>query len=207
MSKVLIVDDHPAIRMAVKMLLKNAGITDLLEADNGVDALKIINNENIDIVILDLNIPQLDGMEVLHRTIKNKPEIKSLILTTHTSDHFALRCLQMGATGFVSKNEDLTNIVTATKAILSGHNYFPASTLAHSRSRKITNEEQLVQTLSDRELMVLQQLSQGFSNKEIAEKMLLSNKTISTYKARIIEKIGVKSIIDLTNFSKRNGLI
>lgn len=207
MTKVLIVDDHPAIRMAVNMLLSNAGITDLLETDNGVEALKIINNEDIDIVILDLNIPQLDGMEVLKRMMKNKPGIKSLILTTQNSEHFALRCLQLGATAFVSKDEDLINIVTATKKIILGRNYFSKSTYLDSRSKKITDEEEMINTLSNRELMVLQQLSQGLSNNEIADKMLLSNKTISTYKARITEKLKLKSIVELIQFSKRNDLI
>lgn len=207
MKNILIVDDHPAIRMAVKILLESAGYEDIREATNGVDAVKMTHTERFDLVILDIGIPQLDGMEVMNRLRKLQPIPKILVLTTQPSEHFATRCLHMGASGFVSKSEDITNIIDASRAILSGHSYFPVASFHHQNAALSGQESEMLKLLSDREMMVLQQLSQGLTNKEIADKMILSNKTISTYKTRLMEKLGSSSLLELIEFAKRNGVV
>jgi len=116
--------------------------------------------------------------------------------------------MKAGAAGYISKLNDLSELVKAIKAVMGGYTFFP--NLASSsvrRSDAETTDLELIQKLSDRELMILQQLSQGLSNKEIADTMLLSNKTVSTYKTRLIEKLNVKSVVYLADFAKRNKLV
>ncbi len=117
------------------------------------------------------------------------------------------RCIQAGASGFVSKQEDLTEVLGALRAVLSGYSYFPNITsMQRNQSNRLGEADKLAK-LSGREMMVLQQLANGLSNKEIADRMLLSNKTISTYKTRLLEKLNARTLVDLIEISKRNQII
>jgi two-component system response regulator EvgA len=118
-----------------------------------------------------------------------------------------MRCMQAGAAGYVCKQQDLTELLSAIKAVLSGYSYFPNQALHPVRAAMTTaNESEMVQRLSGRELMVLQQLAKGKSNKEIADGMFLSNKTVSTYKTRLLFKLNAKSLVDLIDLAQRHGL-
>uniref|UniRef100_E6XIL8 Two component transcriptional regulator, LuxR family n=1 Tax=Shewanella putrefaciens (strain 200) TaxID=399804 RepID=E6XIL8_SHEP2 len=204
--KILIVDDHPVVVLALKIILEQNGFEVIADTNNGVDALKLVKDLSPDAVILDIGIPQLDGLEVIERSRKlaNPPPI--LVLTAQPSDHFVVRCIQAGASGFVSKQKDMTEVTGALRAILSGHSYFPIlgnNIITQSHQQ----EAELIKKLSTREMVVLQQLAIGLSNKEIADRMLLSNKTISTYKTRLLEKLNAKTLVDLIEIAKRNSII
>ncbi|MGQ7816113.1 response regulator [Metapseudomonas furukawaii] len=205
MRSALIVDDHPVIRMAVRMLLERNSIQVLGEADNGVDALQLVRQHEPDIVILDIGIPRLDGLNVISRIRALDLESHVLVLTSQPAEGYCQRCMQAGARGFVSKEEDLQNLVTAINAISAGFTFFPAEALAGGQVPG-QGESELVGRLSNQELMVLQHLASGLSNKEIADRMLLSNKTISTYKTRIQQKLNLGSLLDLIEFARRNDL-
>lgn len=127
-------------------------------------------------------------------------------LTAQPSEHFVSRCIQAGASGFVSKQKDLTEVTGALKAILSGHSYFPILANSNVISKSSQDEAELIKKLSTREMVVLQQLATGLSNKEIADRMLLSNKTISTYKTRLLEKLNAKTLVDIIEIAKRHNL-
>ncbi|WP_198781457.1 response regulator transcription factor [Shewanella putrefaciens] len=206
-SKILIVDDHPVVVLALKIILEQNGFEVVAETNNGVDALKLIKTLSPDAVILDIGIPQLDGLEVIERSRKLPQKSPILVLTAQPSEHFVSRCIQAGASGFVSKQKDMTEVTGALRAILSGHSYFPLLSNSNVIARSNLDEAELVKKLSTREMVVLQQLAIGLSNKEIAERMLLSNKTISTYKTRLLEKLNAKTIVDLIEIAKRNSLI
>lgn len=206
-SKILIVDDHPVVVLALKIILEQNGFEVVAETNNGVDALKLIKKLSPDAVILDIGIPQLDGLEVIERSRKLPQKSPILVLTAQPSEHFVSRCIQAGASGFISKQKDMTEVIGALRAILSGHSYFPILSNSNVIARSNLDEAELVKKLSTREMVVLQQLAIGLSNKEIAERMLLSNKTISTYKTRILEKLNAKTIVDLIEIAKRNSLI
>ncbi|WP_342246642.1 response regulator transcription factor [Pseudomonas sp. OTU5201] len=205
MRSALIVDDHPVIRMAVRMLLERNGMEVVGEADNGVDALQLIRQHEPDIVVLDIGIPRLDGLNVIARIRALGLDSHVLVLTSQPAEGFAQRCFQAGAKGFVSKEEDLQNLLTAINAISAGFTVFPASTL-NVGSMSALSEVELVERLSNQELMVLQYLATGLSNKEIGERMLLSNKTVSTYKTRIQQKLNLGSLLELIEFARRNDL-
>ncbi|MCV0158704.1 response regulator transcription factor [Pseudomonas aeruginosa] len=207
MSRILIVDDHPVIRMAMKMLLEAEGHQIVGDTDNGVDAISLGRELKPDLVILDIGIPRLDGLEVISRLMVLALPLKILVLTGQSASLFALRSMQAGAAGFVCKQGGLAELVTAVNAVASGYSYFPCSAMRPVQQGAYSDDVELLGRLSDREVSVLQYLSQGYSNKQISEQMFISNKTVSTYKARLLLKLNAGSLVDLIEFAKRNTLI
>ncbi|MBC3420207.1 MULTISPECIES: response regulator transcription factor [unclassified Pseudomonas] len=206
MSSIFIVDDHPVIRLAIRMLLENQNYKVIGESDNGVDAMQMIRETPPDLVILDISIPKLDGLEVLARFQTMGLPLKVLVLTAQSPTLFAIRCMHSGAAGFVCKQEDLSELLSAVKAVLSGYNYFPSQAI--NPNQEISDQDiELFRQVNDRELMVLQLFAQGRSNKEIAKGMFLSNKTVSTYKKRLMQKLRVDTLVDLIEVAKRNALV
>ncbi|WKE67008.1 response regulator transcription factor [Gallaecimonas kandeliae] len=200
MGKVLVVDDHPVVRLAVRVLLEQGGHL-VLEADNGVDALQQVRNQGPDLVLLDIGIPKLDGLALIPRLLEQERPPKVLVLSSQPPQHLAQRCRQLGAGGFLSKEAELDGLADAVKAVLAGYSYFPQLPPAEAGS-----EQQQLASLSDRELAVLRQLARGATNREIADAMLLSEKTISTYKARLHLKLGTSNLVELLELAKRQGL-
>ncbi len=207
MSRILIVDDHPVIRMAMKMLLEAEGHQIVGDTDNGVDAISLGRELKPDLVILDIGIPRLDGLEVISRLMVLALPLKILVLTGQSASLFALRSMQAGAAGFVCKQGGLAELVTAVNAVASGYSYFPSSAMRPVQQGAYSDDVELLGRLSDREVSVLQYLGQGYSNKQISEQMFISNKTVSTYKARLLLKLNAGSLVDLIEFAKRNTLI
>ncbi|WP_430292866.1 response regulator, partial [Pseudomonas aeruginosa] len=205
--RILIVDDHPVIRMAMKMLLEAEGHQIVGDTDNGVDAISLGRELKPDLVILDIGIPRLDGLEVISRLMVLALPLKILVLTGQSASLFALRSMQAGAAGFVCKQGGLAELVTAVNAVASGYSYFPSSAMRPVQQGAYSDDVELLGRLSDREVSVLQYLSQGYSNKQISEQMFISNKTVSTYKARLLLKLNAGSLVDLIEFAKRNTLI
>jgi len=208
MHKAMIVDDHPFIRASVRLLLEKMKIKVVAEADNGCDAVEMARLYRPDIVILDISMPKVDGMEVIGRLKALELHVKILVLTSQAPDYFSLRCMKVGAAGYVCKSDNLHELVKAVQAINSGYTYFPDVALSSvHRGDTLDSEAQCIARLTDRELLILQHLARGYSNKVIGDSMLLSNKTVSTYKTRLIEKLRVRSLIDLADLARRHALI
>ncbi|HDZ8842620.1 MULTISPECIES: response regulator transcription factor [Aeromonas] len=207
MAKILIVDDHPAIRMAVNILLKQAGHHILAEVDNGVDAISLARKNKPEMVVLDIGIPRLDGIEVIKRLKDMDPAIKVVILSGQATHHIMVRCLQAGADGFISKLDDLSLLNAALDKIKKGQLYFPRDIIAGARHAHEVDRADLLSTLSDREMSVLLLICQGHTNKHIAENMLLSEKTVSTYKTRLMQKLNVTNMVDLISLARRQELL
>ncbi|MDY7536394.1 response regulator transcription factor [Pseudomonas sp. Bout1] len=204
--QILLVDDHPAVRMAVAHLLEAEGLHVAAQTDNGVDALRLLETLQPCTVILDIGIPGIDGLTVINRIVARNWAVKIIVLTGLEPGHMASRCLQSGAHGFVNKQSDLCELVNAVRAVHANYSYFPSQTCC-SVGRVTGGEEQKkLESLSTRELRVLQHLAQGLSNKEIADRMLLSGKTISTYKSRLLYKLNATSVVELFVIAKRNNL-
>lgn len=208
MYKAMIVDDHPFIRASVRMLLRQEQFDIVAEADNGVDAMRLIKEHEPDIAILDISIPRIDGLEIITRVKTAQMNMKMLVLTSQVAGYFSLRCMRLGASGFVSKHDDLGELRKAVMAIMSGYTYFPEISLSSvNRFDCLATETQRIEQLTDRELLILQQLARGLSNKAIGDAMLLSNKTVSTYKTRLLEKLRATSQVDLADLARRHALI
>ncbi len=208
MYRVLIVDDHSLIRSAMAMMLSGQSFKVVGEAKDGVEAVQMARDYAADLIILDISMPGLDGLEVISRIRGAGVTSRILILTSLPALFYSQRCMKAGADGFVTKSQDLNELLRAIKAIMSGYMFFPNLKISSVRNSDSTlSEAEMIQRLSDRELTILQQLARGLSNKQIAEDMMLSSKTISTYKARLIEKLNMKSVVYLADFAKRNQLI
>jgi len=206
MNTVFIIDDHPVIRLAIRMLLEHEENFKVVgETDNGCDAIQMVRECMPDLIILDISIPKLDGLEVLCRFNAMNTSMKTLVLTAKSPTLFATRCMRSGADGYVCKEGDLSELMSAIRAVLSGYNYFPSQAL--NTNDESGKELELFKAVNDRELMVLQLFAQGRTNKEIAKGMFLSNKTVSTYKKRLMQKLQAKSLVELIEMAKRNALV
>jgi len=210
MKSALIVDDHPVVRAAVKLVLETERFKVIHEASSASEAMALSREHKPKLVVLDLKLPGLGGLEVLERLKATDPECRVLIFTSQDPLHYQDRCLRSGAMGYVAKTNQLLQLHKAVQALMSGYSYFaalPDSGPVSSPSHR--SEKQLIDELSNRELSILEQLALGKPNKSIAAEMFLSHKTVSTYKTRLIKKLGLhsKSAVYLREFAKRNHLI
>lgn len=204
MHKILIVDDHPTVRFATRLLLEREGYEVIGEAHDGVSAVSMSQELNPEVVILDLGLPRLDGLTVLERLRALDPAPRIMVFTGLPPRMFAKRCIEAGASAFVRKDEDLQILVGALRAVLSGYSYLPDALRLTPRSQ---TESDRLDRLSNREFEVMRQLARGATNNEIAEAMILSSKTISTYKTRIMDKLQVRSLAELLDLANRNDMI
>jgi two-component system response regulator EvgA len=204
----MIVDDHPALRLVIKThLTQVANIEDVVEAGNGQEAVELTRQYLPDLAILDLDIPRINGLDVIPRLRLAHPHIRVMILSGHDTPTFVQRAVRAGAQGFVSKTQDISEIVRGVEAILSGYSVFPVTsgTIVAPLVGEI-NEHAKLDLLSDKELIVLQMLAKGMSNKSIGEALFISNKTVSSHKTRILQKLGVETLVDLVDFARRCGI-
>jgi two-component system response regulator EvgA len=208
MRTALVIDDHPFIRASVKVVLKQERYGAVTEASDGVEGLLMARRYPPDLVVLDISLPGMDGMEVITRLLELESRARIVILTSQPAEHFSMRCMKLGAMGFVSKGDDLNELRKAVTAIASGFAFFPEVSFSSvRRSDCMASEAQSIARLTNRELAILQHLARGMSNKTIGDMMMLSNKTISTYKYRLIEKLRVGTVVELADFAKRNSLV
>lgn len=208
MKSVLIVDDHPVIRGAVKIVLKLEGYKLIHEACSGSEVLPMIREHKPQLVILDLNLPFLDGLDVLARIKAGEVNCRVVVFTSQEPVFYQDRCMRAGAAAYVAKTNDLEHLHKAVHAVMGGYTYFsqlPNSSVSMSTLQR--SERQMINKLSDRELTIFQHLARGMSNKTIGEIMHLSHKTVSTYKTRLTEKLNVDSPVHLRDLARRNHLI
>ncbi|CAM3661412.1 MULTISPECIES: response regulator transcription factor [Rahnella] len=205
MCNILIVDAQPIIRLALNILLEKEKYRVVGETNNGINALELTRKLHPDIIVLDIDLPGLDGFEVIKRLKDSNLDAKVIVLTGLNPDIYIARCIRVGANGFVSKNNDLNKLIGAIKAVQMGFSCFPTtdSLHFHSPGTKL-REQELLTLLSNREVTVLRYLARGVSNKEIARDLLISNKTVSTYKMRLMQKLNAKNVIELSGIVARN---
>ncbi|MHC8300971.1 response regulator [Pseudomonas sp. ZS1P83] len=205
---VLVGDDHPVVRAAVKMVLKEEGFKQIYEASSGNEVLSIVREHSPDLVVLDLVMPGGDGLDVLARIQASQVPCRVLVFTSQEPMFYQDRCMRAGAAAYVTKTNTLQHLHKAVHAVMAGYTYFAQLPCASvSLSKLQLSEKQMIDTLSDRELAIFQHLARGMSNKVIADIMHLSHKTVSTYKTRLIEKLNVEASVHLRDFAKRNHLI
>jgi two-component system response regulator EvgA len=209
MTKILIVDDHPALRLALRTQLSQLlGVTSLLESDNGQSALDAVRQHKPDLVVLDLDIPRMSGLDAVPRMRALHPAIRILVLSAQDPVPFAARAFQAGAQGFVSKTQSMDAIVRCVESVLGGFTVFPSNNHRESprESHKVSDNEGL-RKLTDKEVEILRMLTRGMSNKTIGKTLFISNKTVSSYKARIMKKLAADSLVELIDFARRCRLI
>lgn len=211
--RILLADDHVVLRAGLRLLLeKHARFEIVGEASTGLEALTLSEKHKPDLILLDLSMPGLGGLEALPTLRKLAPAARILILTMHDDPQYLRQSLRLGAAGYVLKKAADVELVSAIDAVWRGEVY------VHSALTKVLLEDlipsqvggdeiQLWDSLSDREQEVLRQVAFGFTSGEIATKLNLSPKTVDTYKARGMEKLALNSRAALVKFALRNGLI
>jgi DNA-binding NarL/FixJ family response regulator len=209
MIKILLADDHAVVRQGLKqMLMETYPHAIFAEASNAAEVMELVHKQRWDIAILDISMPGRNGLDVLKEIKDLYPKLPVLILSMHPEDQFAVRVIKAGAAGYMMKDTAMEELITAIKKILAGGKYIRASVaekLAEDIGRRKSDEPHT--TLSDREYQVLCMIASGTTVSDIAEKMALSVKTISTYRARILEKMEMKSNAELTHYAIKNNLV
>ncbi|MBK5001030.1 response regulator transcription factor [Pseudomonas sp. S31] len=201
MTTVLIVDDHPIVRLSLRIMLERDRFQVVGEVDDGKEVAQAVRDLQPDVVILDIGLPGLDGMEVIKRLQKLEPQPKIMVLTGQAGDLYVRRCLDAGIAAFLTKDEDLDAVVFALKALVKGYSTFPQMSV---NSSTLESEAYRLGSLSNREMEVLRRLARGESNKFIGQQMNLSAKTISTYRGRIMDKLRTESLVEMVDLAKRN---
>lgn len=208
MYRIVIAEEQPLTRHAIRNLLEQEGHEVVEEAADGMDALHRALELKPDILILALRLKRLGGLEVIKRLRQHGADTRVLVLTAQDSGHFISMCLQEGAAGFVSKTDDLGDLVQAVEAVGRGRTFFPSSVLEFTGTDPATQAaDAQIQTLSPREMTVLNYLAAGRSNREIAQALILSDRTVSTYKIRLMRKLNVSSLIELAEVAKRHNVL
>jgi len=209
MIKVFIVDDHEIIREGLKMILKEeSDIVVVGEAQNGAQAMDKIRKVDCDIMLLDMNMPGRNGIELLMDLKALRPKIHFLILSIHPEDKFALKTLKSGASGYLCKDTALEELVIAIRKIQSKGRYI-SSALAEQLAFDVIPESETDphDLLSNREREILIKIASGIKAKDIAEELGLSISTVFTYRLRIFEKLNVKNNVELTHYAIEKKLV
>ena len=209
MIKILIADDHPIVRKGLKEIIEVT--PDMMvgdEASNGQEALEKVRKSDFDVVLLDISMPGRSGLDILKELKSEKPELSVLILSMHPEEQYAVRVLKAGASGYLTKESAPKELIAAIKKASTGRKYV-SSSLAEKLALylDIDDGRPLHETLSDREYEVMRMIASGKTITEIAGKLFLSIKTISTYRSRILEKMRMKSNAELIHYALKNRLV
>lgn len=206
--RVLVADDHAIVRRGIVFILtEDPGILVVGEAADGPELLAVCREIPADIVILDLNMPGPSGLTILAQLKAEHPQMAVLVLSIHDEEQYGTRVIRSGASGYLAKNAAPDNLVEAVRRLAAGHRYISAD-LAEAMMKQLeTNDQDRHAALSDREFEVFHGLAAGQTVSEIAERLSLSVKTVSTYRSRVLEKLGVRTNADLARYAVAKGLI
>ena len=209
MIRVLVADDHAIVREGVKNILNSApDIQVVCDVDDGHAVLKALETQDVDVVLLDISMPGLPGLDTLKRIKERTPGLPVLMLSVHPEELYAVRSLKAGASGYLTKASVPEELIDAVREARKGGKYITkalAWLLAESVSQ--ASGQPLHETLSDREYQVLRLIAKGNTVSAIAQQLALSVKTVSTYRARILDKMKMKTNAELTYYAVENGLV
>ena len=209
MINVLVVDDHDLVRSGIVRLLSDvSGITVIGEASSGEEAVKIAREKRPHVVLMDVKMPGIGGLEATRKMVRHDPEIKVIALTIYGHEPFPTKLLQAGASGYLTKGTLIDEMVTAIRVVYSGKRYLGPEIAQQMALKSLTdNEKSPFEQLSERELQVMIMITSGQSVQTIAEKLCVSPKTINSYRYRIFEKLNVESDVELTLLAMRHGIL
>lgn len=207
MVRVLIVDDHAIVRRGLKEILSSEPHIEVSEIADPREALRLIREKPWDLAVLDLDLPGMSGLDLLKEIKRERPQLPVLILSVHPEEQFAVRTLRAGASGFLSKDSAPEDLVKVIKKLLGGGKYVSERVAESLLHRLDTNVESHPHDfLSGREFQILCLFGTGKTVSEIATELSLSVPTVSTYRARILEKMGLRTTGELTRYAIQNGL-
>jgi two-component system, NarL family, invasion response regulator UvrY len=207
--KVLIADDHSLVRTGIRRMIDHAqGIEVIGEANSGEEAIKIVKANRPDVILMDIKMSGMGGLEATRRLSRTDPDIKVLVLTVCDNDLYPSKLLQAGAAGYLTKNASMDEMLQAIRAIHVGQRYISPDVAQQLAFKHLSDkEESIFNSLSERELQVMTMITHGCKAQKIAEKLNLSAKTINSYRYRIFEKLDVRNDVELTLLAIRHGLV
>lgn len=208
MINVLIVDDHDLVRAGVSRLLGDIpGIKVIGEARSGEEAVKMAKEKRPHVVLMDVKMPGIGGLEATRKMLRNDPDIKIVALTVCGGEPFPTKLLQAGASGYLTKGAGIDEMVNAIRAVNAGKRYLGPEIAQQLALKTLNDGESLFDILSERELQVMIMITSGQSVQDISEKLCVSPKTINSYRYRIYEKLNVQSDVELTLLAIRHGIL
>jgi DNA-binding NarL/FixJ family response regulator len=208
MIRVLVCDDHVIVRQGIRQILADAADIELAaEAASGPEALARVRGGGIDVVLMDIAMPQRDGLDILRQIKAEAPRLPVLMLSTYPDRQYAVRCLKLGAAGYLNKSADAEQMIDAIRKVASGALFITPSVGELLAGALGAKDEPLHEQLSHREYQVFRLLAAGRSVGEIAEQLVLAPNTVSTYRARILEKTGVRNDVELALLAVRGDLL
>ena len=207
--RVVIADDHRIVRRGLAHILSaSPGITVVGEASDYVGITQILREQPCDVLLLDISMPGKDGIEILHLLKKREPMLRIMVLSSHGPEKFAVHALKAGAACYLTKDEAPDELIEAVRVVARGKKYITEG-MAESLANHVVDEDDLMphQTLSDREFQTVRMIASGQTRTEIAQTLSISPKTVSVYRSRVFEKMGIRTNAQLTQYVIKHGLL
>ena len=209
MIQILLVDDHGLVRAGLRRILEDVKSFKVIgEASTGEEAIQTVRQCKPDVVIMDVNMPGIGGLETTRKIMHIDPNIKIIVVTVHVDEPYPTRLLEAGAVGYLTKSCAVDEIVAAIQTVIKGERYVGADIARQvALSMLPGGKRSLFEKLSQREMQVMLMVTQGQSIQDISDRLCLSPKTVSTYRYRLYEKLGVENDVELTHLAMRHGVI
>ena len=205
--RILLADDHCIVRQGIRALLEGAGFEVVGEAADGQEAIRLVDTLEPDVVVLDLIMPMLNGLDAARQILQRHPSIPILLLTMHTEEHHVAAALRAGIKAYLLKTQAAEDLVRAIREVMRGHVFLSAAVSRVVVEGYVSGVPAPGDSLAPRERQVLQLVAEGNTSKEIAVLLGLSVKTVDSYRARVMEKVGVHETASLVRYAIRNGVI
>ena len=211
--RVLVADDHAIIREGLCIMLDNQPDMEVVgKAANGREAVRLVNELKPDVVVIDISMPELNGIEAIQQMLPRHPQMKVVVLSIHGTKPYVFRALKAGAKGYLMKETAGLEVVDAVRAVYRGERYLSQSIAdlladGYLRNLEASLEFSPLETLSPREREILQLVAEGKTSQEIAQRLSISSKTVDTYRSRLMRKIGVEDMAGLIKFAIQHGVI
>jgi len=209
MTRILLVDDHPIVRQGIKQVLSGAfEPAHVGEAATAEEGLTEVRSTDWDVMVLDITLPRMSGLDLLKDLKRERPMLPVLILSMHPADQFARRAINAGASGYLTKDSAPTELVKAVVEVMAGRRYLnPAAIEELMAHHQPDRGQRPHEGLSDREYQVLRMIASGLTVSQVAARLTLSVKTVSTYRARVLEKMSMKTTAELMHYGIQHGLV
>ena len=206
---ILLVDDHELVRTGIRRILEDVkGLKVIGEAQNGEEAVQFCRKNTPDVVLMDMNMPGIGGLEATKKILRYSPDTKVIVLTVHTEDPIPTKVMQIGASGYLTKGAGQDETINAIKAVNSRQRYLtPEIAQQMALSQFKSSDESPFNSLSERELQIMMMVTRGEKVPDISEQLMLSTKTINSYRYRMFEKLNISNDVELTHLAIRHGMI
>jgi len=209
-TRVLLADDHALVRAGIRTLLQNlAGIEVVAEASDGREALNLVKAHRPDVVLMDITMPELNGLEATARIVKDYPSVRVIVLSMHASEEYVWQALRAGAAGYLLKDADTAELELAVKAVARGESYLSPAVSKHvigDYIRRTGGETSSLELLTPRQREILQLIAEGHTTKDIARILEISVKTVETHRMQLMERLDIHDIAGLVRYALRVGL-